>query len=706
MFASAKDIRRDIANAVKAPRRMNVSEAVAEYMRVPIGGGNSVKWDKNTAAYILEPMDCLSSREYDAVIFVGPARTGKTIGLIDGWISYSIICDPSDFLLVQLTQEKASEHSRKRLDRTFRCSPEIAKRLSPRKNDNNVHDKYFRAGNLLKIGWPSINVLSSSDYKYVALTDYDRWPEDIDGEGDGFSLASKRTTTFMSAGMTLVESSPGKDIVDIKHQPKSTHEAPPTTGILSLYNRGDRRRFYWQCPECAEYFEPSMANMVGFRDEPDFVKASENARLQCPHCQHLISPEMKRDLNIRGVWLKEGQHIDKEGNIHGEGRKSRIASFWLEGPAAAYQTWAQLTYKLLNAEQEYELTGSEETLKAVINTDWGLPYLPRSALEQRRADELMERREDADKDNKTVPAQCRFLIAAVDVQGGRNRRFVVQIVGYGENGERWLIDRYNISHTLPDADGVIEPIDPRLPDDWHILITDVLKKQYPLANNPEHFMPILAMAVDSGGEEGVTDNAYKFWRQCRREGLSKKVYLVKGDSTKRQKLITKTYPDNTTRSDRHSSARGDVPLYLMQTDYLKDRINNALARQTEGANYIHFPRWLGEWFFDELVYEERGPDGKWRKPGKGNNEAFDLFCYAHAIAILRGYERIKWGDEKQVPDWAKLPEINPNILRNSTAHHTEESAIEKTQELPLKANMTKENATWLTGKSYRRRGWL
>ena len=144
----------------------------------------------------------------------------------------------------------------------------------------------------------------------------------------------------------------------------------------------------------------------------------------------------------------------------------------------------------------------------------------------------------------------------------------------------------------------------------------------------------------------------------------------------------------------------------MQTDYLKDRINNALARQTEGANYIHFPRWLGEWFFDELVYEERGPDGKWRKPGKGNNEAFDLFCYAHAIAILRGYERIKWGDEKQVPDWAKLPDINPNILRNSTAHHIEESAVEKTQELPTKANATKENASWLTGKPYRRRGWL
>ncbi|MBE2898093.1 phage terminase large subunit family protein [Pasteurellaceae bacterium TAE3-ERU1] len=702
MFASAQDIRRDVGNLIKAPRRMKVSEAVAEYMRVPVGGGNSVKWDKNTAAYILEPMDCLASREYDAVIFVGPARTGKTIGLIDGWITYSIICDPSDFLLVQLTQEKASEHSRKRLDRTFRCSPEIAKRLSPRKNDNNVHDKYFRAGNLLKIGWPSINVLSSSDYKYVALTDYDRWPEDVDGEGDGFSLASKRTTTFMSAGMTLVESSPGKDIVDIKHHPKTTHEAPPTTGILSLYNRGDRRRFYWKCPHCGEWFEPSMANMVGFRADNDFVKASENARLQCPHCQALIEPHQKRELNITGRWLKEGQYLDKDDNLHGEARQSRIASFWLEGPAAAYQTWAQLTYKLLSAEHEYEMTGSEETLKAVINTDWGLPYLPRAALDQRGSDELMARREEVDK--RTVPAGCRFLVAAVDVQGGKNRRFVVQIVGYGENGERWVIDRYNIKYSLRSTqDGECLPIDPSsYSEDWDLLISDVLEKRYRLADYEHRYMPILAMAVDSGGEDGVTDNAYKFWRQCRRDGYGKRVYLVKGDSTKRQKLITKTYPNNTHRSDRHAAARGDVPLYLLQTDQLKDRIHNALNRPTEGANYIHFPKWLGEWFFEELTYEERGADGKWRKPGKGNNEAFDLFCYCHAVAILRGYERIRWDDEKMVPSWAKLADINPDIVREGSQSETQPPIVPE-RVTAQKQSQPKPVNDWL-GAS--KKGWL
>src|SRR5699024_11580712 len=63
----------------------------------------------------------------------------------------------------------------------------------------------------------------------------------------------------------------------------------------------------------------------------------------------------------------------------------------MEGPAAAYQTLSQLVYKLLTAEQEYEATGSEETLKTVINTDWGLPYLPRASMEQRKS-ELLEQR--------------------------------------------------------------------------------------------------------------------------------------------------------------------------------------------------------------------------------------------------------------------------------------------------------------------------
>lgn len=648
--ASARDIRRDVSGILRAPRRMPVADAVSTYMRVPMGAGNSVPWDPDLAPYVIEPMNCLASREYDAVVFVGPARTGKTIGLIDGWIVYNVVCDPADMLVFQVSEEKAREHSKKRLDRTFRCSPEVKTLLSPRRNDNNVYDRTFRAGNYLKLGWPSVNIMSSSDYKSVALTDYDRFPEDIDGEGDAFSLASKRTTTFMSSGMTLVESSPGRDIRDTKWRRSTPHEAPPTTGILSLYNRGDRRRLYWPCPHCGEYFQPEMDNMTGYRDSSDPVLASEAAFLQCPACKGRITPGMKRALNMKCVWLRDGQTIDRKGQVSGDGRRSRIASFWMEGPAAAYQTWAQLIYKFLTAEQEYESTRSEETLKTVINTDFGRPYLPRASMEQRKSELLEQRAEEVPK--RSVPDGVQFLTATVDVQAGRNRRFVVQITGYGSMGERWIVDRYNIRHSLRcDGNGESIQVDPAsYPEDWDLLLTDVFDKTWPLATDPSKGMRLMSMAVDSGGEDGVTDNAYKFWRRCRREGLGKRIYLFKGDSVRRSKLIQRTFPDNTGRSTRRAQATGDVPLYLLQTDALKDRVNNALWRDSPGPGYVHFPAWLGSWFYDELTYEERSNEGKWSKPYRGANEAYDLLVYADALAILSGYEKIKW---PSAPEWAR-----------------------------------------------------
>jgi phage terminase large subunit GpA-like protein len=677
---------------------MRVADAVAQYMRVPMGAGNSVPWDPLVAPYVIEPMNCLASREYDAVIFVGPARTGKTIGLIDGWVIYNVICDPADMLIIQMTEEKAREHSKKRLARTFRVSPEVVSRLSPNKNDNNVYDRTFLAGNYLKIGWPSVNIMSSSDYKCVALTDYDRFPEDIDGEGDAFSLASKRTTTFMSSGMTLVESSPGRDVKDVKWRRTSPHEAPPTTGILSLYNRGDRRRWYWPCPHCGEYFQPCGDVVAGFRDIADPVLASEAAYIQCPSCSGRIMPEQKRELNGRGVWLRDGESINADGSRYGDPRRSRIASFWMEGPAAAYQTLSQLVYKLLTAEQEYETTGSEETLKTVINTDWGLPYLPRASMEQRKS-ELLEQRAEPVL-SRSVPDGVNFLVATVDVQAGRHRRFVVQVTGYGSRGERWIIDRYNITQSLRgDSDGESQRIDPAsYPEDWDVLLTDVFHKSWPLASNPSQQMRLMAMAVDSGGEDGVTDNAYKFWRRCRRDGLGKRIYLFKGDSIRRAKLITRTFPDNTGRTGRRAQAAGDVPLWLLQTDALKDRVNNALWRDSPGPGYVHFPDWLGSWFYDELTYEERSSDGKWSKPGRGANEAFDLMVYAEALVILHGYEKIRWPD---APEWASRETWLECVPDSTEPSPTPEPVSTPVKKQKRKKTVTDDVNPWLTSG-----GWL
>ncbi|WP_332127162.1 phage terminase large subunit family protein, partial [Escherichia coli] len=101
-------------------------------------------------------------------------RPAMTLGVLAGGVFNKVICDPADMLIIQMPQQNPRQHSKTRLARTFRVSPEVVSRLSPNKNDNNVYDRTFLARNYLKIGWPSVNIMSSSDYKCVALTDYDR----------------------------------------------------------------------------------------------------------------------------------------------------------------------------------------------------------------------------------------------------------------------------------------------------------------------------------------------------------------------------------------------------------------------------------------------------------------------------------------------------------------------------------------------------
>ncbi|CAH1044548.1 phage terminase large subunit family protein [Halomonas sp. TD01] len=656
-LASAAAIRRDVAELIRPPRRIRASQAAAEKMKVVDGAGTVMDWSPEATPYMVEPLDCMGSRLYDAVIFVGPARTGKTNALIDGYVAYKISCDPGDGLIVQISEEKAREFSKKRIDRMLQNSPKLAKRLSPRGHDNNVHDKTFRAGNYLGIKWPSKNVLASSDYQFVLITDYDRLDENIDGEGHAFTLASKRTQTFGSTGMTLAESSPGREVVDPDWERPADcpHMAPPTTGILDLFNQGDRRLWYWQCPEsvCQRWFTPTMDH---------FIQSSK--RVACPHCGSEIDPKSKRALNLTGRWVPEGMQLSHDGELTGTRRPVRIASFWMEGPAAAFQSWLSLAEKLARAEETFEQSGSQETLKTVINTDWGRPYLHRRAEVQRSSQQLMDRAEQTER--RTVPPGVRFLTATVDVQGGKERRFVVQVHGWGAHREMWVVDRFNIKDDRgPKGDEPPRQISPATqPEDWDLLTRDVLNRSYRLADGSGRRMPILAAGVDTGGEgdgvESVTSQAYEWFRRLRKDGLQSRAFLFKGGSSKTTNRIRKTWPDNTGRKNRKSKARGDVPLYILGTDLLKDAVAAMMDRNNPGAGYMHIPAWLGRWWYDELTYEVRDPaTGKWSRPGKRPNEAFDLCVYNLALFVLLKCEVIQWDAP---PPWAAPWDENPLII--------------------------------------------
>ncbi len=636
-YGSARMIRQDVAELIRPPRRIKPSEAAAQYMKMVNGDGTVQDWSAEGAPYIREPLDCMGGRSYDAVIFAGPARTGKTQALLDGYIAYRIECDPADGLIIQISEEKAREYSKKRVDRMLNHSPALAKRLSPRGHDNNVHDRIFRAGNYLGIKWPSKNVMASSDYKFVLITDYDRLSADMGGEGDPFTLASKRTQTFGSTGMTLAESSPGRDITDPTwRQPEDApHMAPPTTGILDLYNQGTRCRWYWQCPEghCREWFQPIMENFN-----------LQSARAFCPHCGTEVDPSLKKRLNLNGRWVPEGGYLNADGGLEGESRKSRIASFWMEGPAAAFQTWSSLAEKLKRARETYESTGSEHTYKAVINTDWGRPYLSQAMLEESRSTNVSDLAEDFPR--FVVPENARFLIASADVQGGQDARFVVQVHAFGPHMEQWLIDRFEIRDSnRPGVGGRKAPIDPAsYPEDWDILTERTLGATYRTQIKGQELRVRLVVA-DSGGESGVSENAKAWWLRLQEQRLGDKARIYKGGSTLTAPILRKT----------RVGTRKNIPQLLCNPNLLKDSVFNASRRQSGGPARLHFPTWLGAAFWDEFRAEVRQPNGKWKQIRK-RNESIDLCAMIWAGALHLGADRINWDNPTQ--PWARPIEHN------------------------------------------------
>jgi len=657
-YSSPYDALKDLGEIFRPPRRISVVDAVEKSVVIATPGGYSGKWASEQTPYMAEAMNLVSSRDYTSVVFVGPARTGKTQGLLDGSIGYIITSDPSDVLVIHMTEEAARRYSRLRIKRMLNNSPDLKEKMSAVHHDDNVLGKYFKNGTALILAYPSPTQLSAQDYKYVFMSDYDRMPDDT-GEGDVYSLAMKRTQTFMSGGMAVVESSPGRDFTDSAWKPKTTHEAPPVGGILGLYNNGDRRIWHWDCPDCNTGFpcKPGLDlfNLPETGDLVDEIRkngAKATARVYsyivCPHCGVRIEHEKKNKMNLSGYWVKEG---DKENST---------ASFWLGGVAAKFQTWESLLEKEFLGLAHFAATGEETKLKATRNTDQGIPYIPVGASEKMSADELEQRAEDLPK--RMIPEGVRFLLASVDVQGNR---FVCQVEGVGVGNEKWVIDRFDIAVSERESHGEMAILDPSgHKEDWDLLFERVIEKRYPLADLSGRDMGIIMTVCDSGGKEGVTENAYAFWKRVKDKGLSERFSLIKGERPKptvNKPMVSKSTLGKASKAARKAKVTGQMPLWLLNTTTLKDAVASNLKRADVGHDYIHFPDWLPSWFYAEIVAETRTEKG-WENTGRARNETFDLLCYTKAGLLIKldAYWKkdIKWDAP---PPWAETWDNNSEV---------------------------------------------
>ncbi len=665
-FESLNDMGLQLAEMFNPPERVSVSEAAEKYVSLNIPGAYVGPFRNSMTPYMAEPMDCLASRDFEGVGFCGPAQSAKTQSLILNWIAYSVVVDPMDMIVYNPSHSAARDFAVRRVDRMHRHSPAVGRMLSPKADDDNRHDKMYRNGMMLSLSWPSVSEFAGKPIGRAALTDFDRMDDDIDGDGNPFDLASKRTTTFGSFAMTVAESSPSRPLEDPRWIQETPHQAPPVTGILAIYNRGDRRRWYWPCLNCDFYFEGSFRMIEWDHTLTDKAEASESCFMVCPNCDFKLRPNMRRDMNEAGLWLKDGQSIDHATKrIVGKATRSRLATFWLKGVAATFISWEKMVYNYLTAEEDYRRTLSEDSLKKFWNTDEAEPYVPKNVETIRTPQALKDRVENyGQSEAPEVPSVCRFLAAAIDVQ---KNMFVVQVFGIapGNPCDVFLVDRFAIvKSNRKDAAGDTLWVKPgSYIEDWNLLTDGVMNRSYPIQDGEGRRMGIKMTICDSGGREGVTTNAYAFYRALRRSAIHDRFHLVKGEPSPLAPRTQVRYPDSSNRSSgSKAGAQGDVPVLFIQSNMGKDALNNRLDVVEPGKGMFHFPKWVGDEVFNEMCGEIRTPKG-WEKTkgGRAKNEAWDLSYYLLGLlsSPILNVERLDW--QGKVPAWAEVHDRNPLV---------------------------------------------
>lgn len=614
------------------------------------------------------PVRCIGVADEEHLFLIGDQMvpTHNTDALILNWTLFSVISSPMDLIIYSPSTASARDFSTRRVDRLNRHSKEMGNLLLRKRDSDNKFDKHYLNGMMLTLSWPSVNEMSGKPVPRVALTDYDRMDDDIEGDGNPYDLAAKRTTTFGSFKMALAESSPSKPVTNPRYITQG-HEAPPAEGILALYNRGDRRRWQWPCLHCGDYFEAKFTMLRYLTKDDDgnpldHVTASETARLECPNCHVLIHPDERHEMQQWGMWVREGEAINRNGHRMGTPRRTKVASFWLNGMAAAFTTWAGLVRTKLVAEEEYASTQSEEALKKFYNTDLGEPYIPKAVDAERLPEHLQSRAEPLPE--REVPPGVRMLVANIDVQ---KNLFVVQVHGIcpGNPFDIVLVDRFQIrkSKRVDEAGEHLWVKPATYLEDWDLIIEQVMDATYPLSDGSGRRMAIKLTTCDSGGyskEKGqsVTSMAYDFYRRLRRDNLHQRFHLVKGDPSPGAPRARISFPD-AVKKDNKSAARGDVPVLLLSPNLLKDALHARLDCTEPGKGMFRFPNWLPDWWYQEMCAESRTTKG-WEKRAHAKNEAWDLsyYCIGACVSPLLLVEKMDWNNP---PLWAADWETNNMI---------------------------------------------
>jgi len=428
------------------------------------------RWRTGRVPYTEEIMDCLSpGSPYEEVnLMKGAQIAGTELG--NNWLGFIIDHSPGPSMLVVPTTEAGKRTSKQRIAPMLEDTPCLRQKVNSnrsRDSGNTLLVKEFPGGVLVITGANSAVGLRSMPVRNLMMDEIDAYPNDVDGEGDPISLATKRTNTFKRTRKVFKLSTP---------------LIKGLSRIEEAFNDGDQRRYYVPCTDCG-HKQPIAWSQIHWEKNKDGKHLPETAKFACKECGSLIAEHNKTWMLQNGEWVAEGES------------NGRIASFHISAlySPLGWLSWADAVREFLKAK------GDQALLQTWVNTILGETF--EEGGERPSDESLMTRREHYKAE---VPAGACVLTAGVDIQ---DDRIECEVYGYGPGEECWPID-LRIMYGDPDQ-----------PEVWKAL-DDMLGATYQHENGA--ILTIAATCIDSGHKATIVYDYVKTRQRTRR------VYAIKG----------------------------------------------------------------------------------------------------------------------------------------------------------------------------------
>jgi phage terminase large subunit GpA-like protein len=561
------------------------------------------QWRTSRVPYARAWMDVFNDPYVHTVVLKTSSQVGKSETL-NNVLGYFIHHDPCPIMMVQPTIDRMKEYSKKRIAPMIRDTPAlssvVSKELS-RDSDNTTLGKSFIGGHLKMVGANAASALASDPIRVLLADEVDRYPKDVDGEGDPLSLAVVRQTTFTNrkAGITSTPTTKGQSRVEEE------------------YTRSHQFKYHVPCPQCGEmqtlqWKDSDNQYRLVWENTPEGVVLS--IHYACVNgCA--IEPHNKLRMLDDGDWLdNEGRSIwdvltekHHNGNIGFE--ISALYSVWLG--------WNELAERFIKATREAK-AGKPELLKTFVNTMLGETW--DLANERPDVEGLEKRAEEYETD---VPLGVLLLTAGVDTQPNR---LECSVWGWGVDGECWLI-----YHEIFWGDTSKQQV-------WNELeefLLEGFKCERRDANGERLVRTIDAACIDAGGHNA--EDVKNFTKRHR----GNKWLAIFGRATgAKEAIVTKP-----------TRVQGGALLWAVGPNLIKDKIFSQMKVDEPGPGYMHFPKQFdddgketaNEEYFKQLTAEKKvrkqkkfdpkdpyGHSQYLYKKIRERNETLDCLVYAFA----------------------------------------------------------------------------